>query len=65
MQIIETKKQSLVPTVFRLGTKTHKTLRFTALEMGISMNTALIQAVEMWLKEHKGKGAKERGKVRT
>jgi len=43
----------LQTTVFRLPTETHKALRQTALEQGISMGEALRQAVEMWLKEHK------------
>ena len=33
-------------TVFRLDPDTHKVLRIAAIEMGISMNKALTQAVE-------------------
>ena len=49
-------------TMFRLDADTHKQLRIAAIEEGISMNEALKQAVEMWLKEHlkkKGKGVKK------
>lgn len=48
-------------TMFRLDADTHKALRIAAIEEGISMNEALKQAVEMWLKEHRkraGKGVK-------
>ncbi len=37
-------------TVFRLGPEIHKTLRIAATEVGISMDEALTQAVEAWLK---------------
>jgi predicted HicB family RNase H-like nuclease len=40
-------------TLFRLDPDTHKTLRIAALEEGISMNEALTQAVDMWLREHR------------
>ena len=46
-------------TVFRLDPETHKALRIAAIEEGISMNEALTQAVETWLKEHKRKGVKK------
>ena len=46
-------------TMFRLDPDTHKALRIAAIEEGISMNEALRQAVEMWLKEHKRKGVKK------
>jgi predicted HicB family RNase H-like nuclease len=46
-------------TVFRLDPETHKALRIAAIETGISMNEALTQAVEAWLKEHKRKGVKK------
>jgi len=45
-------------TVFRLDPETHKALRIAAIEEGISMNEALTQAVEKWLKEHSRKGGK-------
>jgi predicted HicB family RNase H-like nuclease len=45
-------------TVFRLDPETHKALRIAAIETGISMNEALTQAVEAWLKEHRRKGVK-------
>jgi predicted HicB family RNase H-like nuclease len=40
-------------TVFRLDPETHKALRIAAIEQGISMNEALTQAVDAWLKEHR------------
>jgi predicted HicB family RNase H-like nuclease len=46
-------------TVFRLDPETHKLLRIAAIEVGISMNEALTQAVEKWLKEHSRKGGKK------
>jgi len=46
-------------TVFRLDPETHKTLRIAAIEEGISMNEALTQAVQAWLKEHRRKGVKQ------
>ena len=41
-------------TMFRLDPELHKMLRLTAIAGGISMNDALKQAVEMWLKKHEG-----------
>jgi predicted HicB family RNase H-like nuclease len=46
-------------TMFRLDAETHKALRIAAIEEGISMNEALKQAVEMWLKGKKRKGVKK------
>jgi predicted HicB family RNase H-like nuclease len=46
-------------TMFRLDPETHKALRIAAIEEGISMNEALTQAVETWLKEHRRKGVKK------
>jgi predicted HicB family RNase H-like nuclease len=47
-------------TVFRLDPEIHKSLRIAAIEEGISMNEALTQAVEAWLKEYrKRKGVKK------
>jgi len=46
-------------TVFRLDPETHKALRIAAIEEGISMNEALTQAVEAWLKAHRKKGVKQ------
>lgn len=46
-------------TMFRLDAETHKLLRIAAIEERISMNEALKQAVETWLKEHKRKGVKK------
>ena len=45
-------------TVFRLDPDIHKALRIAAIETGISMNEALTQAVDAWLKEYRRKGAK-------
>jgi predicted HicB family RNase H-like nuclease len=46
-------------TMFRLDPDTHKALRIEAIEEGISMQEALTQAVEKWLKEHSRKGGKK------
>jgi len=46
-------------TVFRLATETHKAPRIAAIEVGISMNEVLTQAVEAWLKEYRRKGVKK------
>ena len=46
-------------TLFRLDPEIHKSLRIAAIEQGISMNEALTQAVDMWLKEHRRKGVKK------
>jgi predicted HicB family RNase H-like nuclease len=46
-------------TMFRLDPATHKALRIAAIEEGISMQEALTQAVEKWLKEHSRKGGKK------
>ena len=46
-------------TVFRLNPETHKALRIAAIEEGISMNEALTQAVEAWLKEYRRKGGRQ------
>ena len=46
-------------TLFRLDPETHRALRIAAIEAGISMNEALTQAVENWLKEHRRKGVKK------
>ena len=46
-------------TVFRLDPETHKALRIAAIETGISMNEALTQAVEAWLKEYRRRGVKK------
>lgn len=45
-------------TAFRLDPEIHKALRIAAIEREISMNEALTQAVEAWLKEHRRKGVK-------
>jgi predicted HicB family RNase H-like nuclease len=59
--MIKTRKGDKVmkSTVFRLDPETHKALRIAAIEEGISMNEALTQAVETWLKEHRRKGGKK------
>ncbi len=46
-------------TVFRLDPEIHKALRIAAIEAGISMNEALTQAVEAWLKRHPRKEVKK------
>jgi predicted HicB family RNase H-like nuclease len=45
-------------TMFRIDPELHKTLRIAAIEAGVSMNQAVKEAVEMWLKEQKRKGVK-------
>jgi predicted HicB family RNase H-like nuclease len=51
--------KAMKQTLFRLDTETHKRLRIAALEEGKSMNEALNEAVEMWLKEYRRNGAKK------
>ena len=46
-------------TMFRLDAEIHKALRIAAIEEGISMNEAIKQSVETWLKEHRKKGVKK------
>lgn len=46
-------------TVFRLDPEIHKALRIAAIEVGISMNEALTQAVNAWLKEYRRKRVKK------
>ena len=46
-------------TLFRLNPAVHKALRMAALDMDISMNEALTQAVEAWLKQYRRKGVKK------
>ena len=45
-------------TILRLEAETHRALRIAAFEADISMNDAINQAVALWLKEQKRKGAK-------
>jgi predicted HicB family RNase H-like nuclease len=37
--------------VFRIEPELHKALRIAAIEAGVSMNQAVKEAVELWLKE--------------
>ena len=46
-------------TMFRIEPELHKSLRIAAIEAGVSMNQAVKEAVELWLKEHKRKGVKK------
>jgi predicted HicB family RNase H-like nuclease len=47
-------------TILRLEAETHKALRIAAIEADMSMNDAINQAVETWLKQHqKRKGMKK------
>ena len=59
--MIKTRKgdKKMKSTVFRLDPETHKALRIAAIEEGISMNEALTQAVDGWLKEHRRRGVKK------
>jgi predicted HicB family RNase H-like nuclease len=43
-------------TILRLDPETHKSLRIAAIEAEISMNDAINQAVELWLKERRKAG---------
>jgi predicted HicB family RNase H-like nuclease len=43
-------------TILRLNPETHKLLRIAAIEAEMSMNDAINQAVELWLKEQKKAG---------
>lgn len=45
-------------TMFRIDPELHKALRIAAIEAGVSMNQAVKEAVEIWLKEQKRKGVK-------
>jgi predicted HicB family RNase H-like nuclease len=45
-------------TQVRIETELHKALRIAAIEAGVSMNTAINEAVEMWLRERGRKGGK-------
>jgi predicted HicB family RNase H-like nuclease len=38
-------------TIIRLDPSVHKALRIAAIEEGITMNEAIKQAVELWLKQ--------------
>lgn len=40
-------------TQVRIEPELHKALRIAAIEAGMSMNAAINQAVEIWLKEQK------------
>lgn len=46
-------------TMFRIDPELHKALRIAAIEVGVSMNQAVKEAVEMWLKEQKRKAVKK------
>ncbi len=45
--------------MFRIDPELHKALRIAAIEAGVSMNQAVKEAVEKWLKEQKRKGVKK------
>jgi predicted HicB family RNase H-like nuclease len=60
MMRIRKEVKPMKSTLFRLDPDTHKALRIAAIEEGISMNEALTQAVDMWLREHrKRKGVRK------
>jgi hypothetical protein len=55
-------ERAAAPSQRRLtaNSETHKSLRIAAIEADISMNDAINQAVDLWLKEHqKRKGVKK------
>jgi predicted HicB family RNase H-like nuclease len=43
-------------TILRLDPETHKSLRIASIEAEISMNDAINQAIDLWLKERKKAG---------
>jgi predicted HicB family RNase H-like nuclease len=45
-------------TQVRIEPELHKALRIAAIEAGVSMNKAINEAVEIWLKEQSRKGGK-------
>ena len=45
-------------TMFRIEPELHKALRIAAIEAGVSMNQAVKEAVELWLKEQKRRAKK-------
>jgi predicted HicB family RNase H-like nuclease len=59
MKKIKKEVKAMKATLFRLDPEIHKALRIAAIEQGISMNEALTQAVDAWLKEHSRKGVKK------
>jgi predicted HicB family RNase H-like nuclease len=46
-------------TQVRIEPELHKALRIAAIEVGISMNKAINEAVELWLKEQRRRGVKK------
>jgi predicted HicB family RNase H-like nuclease len=52
---MKTKKEvrSMQATQVRIAPRLHKALRIAAIEAGISMNKAINEAVELWLKEQR------------
>jgi predicted HicB family RNase H-like nuclease len=51
--------RTMKATMFRIDPELHKALRIAAIEVGVSMNQAVKEAVELWLKEHKRRGVKK------
>lgn len=58
---MKTRKEAkaMQATQVRIEAELHKALRIAAIEAGISMNQAINQAVEMWLKEQRRRGVKK------
>jgi predicted HicB family RNase H-like nuclease len=58
---MKTKKEvrRMQATNVRIEPELHKALRIAAIEAGVSMNTAINQAIKNWLKEHPRKGVKQ------
>jgi predicted HicB family RNase H-like nuclease len=52
-------EKSMQATQVRIEPELHKALRIAAIEAGISMNKAINEAVEIWLKEQKRKGVRK------
>jgi predicted HicB family RNase H-like nuclease len=62
ISMVDKKKEGkrMKATLFRLDPDIHKALRIAAIEAEISMNEALTQAVETWLKDYrKRRGVKK------
>jgi predicted HicB family RNase H-like nuclease len=58
---MKTKKEGkpMQATQVRIEPELHRALRIAAIEAGVSMNKAVNQAIELWLKEHSRKGGKK------
>jgi predicted HicB family RNase H-like nuclease len=53
MKNIKKAEKQMKATMFRIDPELHRELRIAAIEAGVSMNQAVKEAVEIWLKEQK------------